>query len=151
MFKHILLPVDGSRTSLAAGSRAAGLAKALGAKVTALYVIDPYPFTGVGAENPEGRVAYLSAANSEADYAMKTTSAALKEAGVEADCEVTESNTSWRGVLDAAKTVGADLIVMGSHGRRGLEKLVIGSVAQRVVAHADVSVLVVRDPGVSDD
>ena len=66
-------------------------------------------------------------------------------AGVEADCEVTESNTSWRGVLDAAKTVGADLIVMGSHGRRGLEKLVIGSVAQRVVAHADVSVLVVRD------
>ena len=53
----------------------------VGAKVTALYVIDPYPFTGVGAENPEGRVAYLSAANSEADYAMKTTSAALKEAG----------------------------------------------------------------------
>ena len=55
MFKHILAPVDGSETSMAAVVKAAELAKAFGAAVTAVYVIDPYPFTGVGANSPMGK------------------------------------------------------------------------------------------------
>ena len=61
------------------------------------------------------------------------------------DTRVVESNTPWRGILETATELGADIIVMGSHGRRGLEKLVLGSVAQRVISHAHVPVLVVRD------
>ena len=56
-----------------------------------------------------------------------------------------EAHAPWRGILDTAKAVGADLIVMGSHGRRGLEKVVLGSVAQRVLSHAHLSVFIVRD------
>ncbi|MEQ1660955.1 MAG: universal stress protein, partial [Hylemonella sp.] len=59
--------------------------------------------------------------------------------------QVIEAHAPWRGILDTAKAVGADLIVMGSHGRRGLEKVVLGSVAQRVLSHAQLSVFIVRD------
>ena len=55
-----------------------------------------------------------------------------------------ESHAVWRGVLEAADAAGADLIVMGSHGRRGLEKLVLGSVAQSVLSHTRINTLVVR-------
>ena len=70
MFKHILVPVDGSHTSMLAVSKAAGLAKAFGSAVTAVYVIDPYPFTGVGADFAYGQAQYLSAATSEANAAL---------------------------------------------------------------------------------
>ena len=56
-----------------------------------------------------------------------------------------EANAAWRGVVQSAKTIGADLIVMGSHGRSGLEKLVLGSVTQAVLSHTHLPVLVVRD------
>ncbi|MBP7532579.1 MAG: universal stress protein, partial [Ottowia sp.] len=130
MFKHILVPVDGSDTSLAAIDKAAGLAKAFGAQVTAIFVIDPYPFTGVGADFAYGQDQYLNAAKAEAGAAIENAAARLKQAGVDAETKVVESHAVWRGVLEAADAVGADLIVMGSHGRRGLEKLVLGSVAQ---------------------
>jgi len=64
---------------------------------------------------------------------------------VSATTQVIEAHAPWRGILDTAKAVGADLIVMGSHGRRGLEKVVLGSVAQRVLSHAHLSVFIVRD------
>ena len=70
MFKHILVPVDGSPTSMMAVSKAAGLAKAFGSAVTILYVIDPYPFTGVGADFAYGQAQYLSAATAEANAAL---------------------------------------------------------------------------------
>ena len=60
MFKHILVPVDGSDTSQAALDKAAGLAQAFGARVTAIFVIDPYPFTGVGADFAYGQDQYLT-------------------------------------------------------------------------------------------
>ena len=67
MFKHILVPVDGSKTSMLAVSKAAGLAKTFGSAVTAVYVIDPYPFTGVGADFAYGQAQYISAATAEAN------------------------------------------------------------------------------------
>ncbi|MCZ2090699.1 MAG: universal stress protein, partial [Burkholderiales bacterium] len=63
---------------------------------------------------------------------------------VQVDSRVGESHAVWRGILEAAGAVGADLIVMGSHGRRGLEKLVLGSVAQSVLSHTKIDALVVR-------
>ncbi len=145
MFKHILVPVDGSGTSLAALDKAAALARAFGAQVSAIFVIDPYPFTGVGADFAYGQDQYLTAARAEAAAAIESANARLKQAGVAAETQVVESHAVWRGILETADSVGADLIVMGSHGRRGLEKLVLGSVAQSVLSHTRVNTLIVRE------
>ncbi len=146
MFKHILVPVDGSETSMKAVARAAALAKVFGSEVTLLYVIDPYPFTGVGADFAYGQAQYLSAANAEANAALDAAKQAVAAAGVaEAGTVVGEGHTVHEGVLATVESTGADLVVMGSHGRRGLEKLVLGSVTQRVLSVVKVPVLVVRD------
>ena len=146
MFKHILAPVDGSATSMAAVDKAGELAKAFGAAVTAVYVIDPYPFTGVGSEFAYGQDQYLNAARGEARAAMEGAAQRLQSAGVQAETRVIESHAVWRGIMDAVEASGADLIVMGSHGRRGLERLVLGSVTQSVLSHSKTSTLVVRTP-----
>jgi len=145
MFKHILVPVDGSPTSMQAVAKAAGLAKAFDSALTAIYVIDPYPFTGVGTDFAYGQAQYLNAATAEANEAIKAAREQFEAAGLAVQTRVVESHTAWRGILETATAIGADLVVMGSHGRRGLEKLVLGSVAQRVLAHATLPVLVVRD------
>jgi len=145
MFKHILVPVDGSPTSMQAVAKAAGLAKAFGSALTAIYVIDPYPFTGVGTDFAYGQAQYLEAATAEANEAIKGAREQLEAAGLAVQTRIVESHTAWRGILETATAIDADLVVMGSHGRRGLEKLVLGSVAQRVLAHATLPVLVVRD------
>ncbi|SFD64354.1 universal stress protein [Paracidovorax konjaci] len=145
MFKHILIPVDGSPTSMTAVTKAAGLAKAFGAQVTAVYVVDPYPFTGVGADFAYGQSQYMNAATSEANTALDATRKALEEAGVAVTTVIGEGHAVHDGILRALETTGADLIVMGSHGRRGLEKLVLGSVTQRVLGVVHVPVLIVRN------
>ena len=144
MFKHILVPVDGSETSLHAVAKAAGLAKAFGSEVTAVYVLDPYPFTGVGADFAYGQAQYLSAATAEANTALEAVKKLMDETGVAVKTMVGEGHAVHEGIVRVADSVGADLIVMGSHGRRGLEKLVLGSVAQRVLSTARIPVLVVR-------
>ncbi|MGF6211187.1 universal stress protein [Comamonas sp. 4034] len=144
MFKHILVPVDGSPTSMLAVNKAAGLAKVFGSQVTAVYVIDPYPFTGVGADFAYGQAQYLSAATADAHAALDSVKSAMEQAGIPVDTVMGEGHSVHDGIMEAAKTTGADLIVMGSHGRRGLEKLVLGSVTQRVLGDSLIPVLVVR-------
>lgn len=146
MFKHILVPVDGSETSMKAVARAAALARVFSSDVTLLYVIDPYPFTGVGADFAYGQAQYLSAANAEANAALDAAKDAVVAAGVsQVSAVVGEGHTVHEGVLASVESTGADLVVMGSHGRKGLEKLVLGSVTQRVLGVVKVPVLVVRD------
>jgi nucleotide-binding universal stress UspA family protein len=146
MFKHILVPIDGSPTSLLAVDKAAGMAKAFGSKVTTLYIIDPYPFTGVGADFALGQDQYMGAARADAHAAMNAATEHLKQAGVDAETSVVEAHAVWRGILESADKLGADLLVMGSHGRRGLEKLVLGSVTQSVLSRTRITTLVVRAP-----
>ena len=146
MFKHILVPVDGSETSMKAVAKASGLAKAFGSAVTALYVIDPYPFTGVGADFAYGQAQYLSAATAEANAALAAAKSAVTQAGVAVvNTMVGEGHAVHDGIQRAVESTGADLIVIGSHGRRGLEKLVLGSVTQKVLGVSRVPVLVVRE------
>ncbi|MBS0392073.1 MAG: universal stress protein [Comamonadaceae bacterium] len=146
MFKHILVPVDGSETSMKAVAKASGLAKAFGSAVTALYVIDPYPFTGVGADFAYGQAQYLSAATAEANAALDAAKAAILQAGIgTVNTMVGEGHAVHDGIQRAVETTGADLIVIGSHGRRGIERLVLGSVTQKVLGVAHVPVLVVRE------
>jgi nucleotide-binding universal stress UspA family protein len=144
MFKHLLVPIDGSPTSQLAVDKAIGLARAFSSAVSVLFVIDPYPFAGVGADFSYGQVQYLSAAKAEANEALAAARRVFDAAGVQVSASVVESHSVWRGIVEASEAGGADLIVMGSHGRSGIEKLVLGSVAQRVLSHSPLPVLVVR-------
>ena len=144
MFKHILVPVDGSDTSMLAVSKAAGLAKTFGSAVTAVYVVDPYPFTGVGADFAYGQAQYINAATAEANTALEATRKAMADAGVPVTTVVGEGHAVHDGILRALESTGADLIVMGSHGRRGIEALILGSVAQKVLTHASLPVMIIK-------
>ncbi len=145
MFKHILIPVDGSPTAMLAAEKAIGLARAFGSEATAIYIIDPYPFAGIGTDASYGQAQYLSAAKAESGVALTAVREAFEAQGVKVATSSVEGHAVYQSILDTASQIGADLIVMGSHGRKGLEKLVLGSVTQRVISHAHVPVLVVRN------
>ncbi len=145
MFKHLLLPADGSDNARRAIDKALGLARAFGSRVTAIYVIDPYTLSGVGADFAYGQAEYLSAAAAEARSALQQASEAAAAAGVSMETQVVQAHSVSKAILAQANAIGADLIVMGSHGKRGLERLVLGSVTSQVLAHAHLPVLVVRD------
>jgi nucleotide-binding universal stress UspA family protein len=144
MFKHILVPVDGSTNAANAVQKAIGQAKAFGSKLTLVTVIDNYPFTGVGGDFAYGQVEYLAAATNNANQALQKAEAAVHAEGMSCDKRVIEEHVIHEGILDTAKELGVDLIVMGSHGRHGLEKLLLGSVTTRVLGRSPVPVLVVR-------
>ena len=144
MFNHILVPVDGSKTALTAVRKAAELAKVFGAAVTAVYVVDPYPYTGVGADFAYGQTQYLSAAMAEANATLDDVKRIMDEEGMPVSTVVGEGHSVHEGILRVMESSGADLIVMGSHGKRGLEKLMLGSVTQRVLSAVKIPVLVVR-------
>jgi nucleotide-binding universal stress UspA family protein len=146
MFNNILLATDGSAASAKAARVAVQLARTHGARLTALYVVDPYPYLGVGEANPLGFQAYMSAALQHASQAhVDVVTLAGKEAPkVEVNIRVAEDVGASTGILAAAHELGADLIVVGSHGRTGISRLMLGSVAGRVVGESQVPVLVVR-------
>lgn len=144
MYKQILVPVDGSQTALGALRHAVELARAFKAELFVVHVIDIYPFLGVGAETAVGQAEYLSAANANAEGALRAAVEIVEAAGLPCESATVEGHAAEEGILQAAGTADADLIVMGSHGRRGIEKLLLGSVTQRVLQQARVPVLVVR-------
>ena len=102
-------------------------------------------FTGVGTDFAYGQAQYLSAATAEANTALDAAKMSMLDAGVQANTVVGEGHAVQEGIARALESTGADLVVMGSHGRRGIEKLVLGSVTQRVLGLVHVPVLVVRD------
>ena len=144
MFNHILVPIDGSETSMLAVSKASGLALAFGSRITLIHVVDNYPFIGVGADYALGQNEYLAAATSSANAALARGVAALAAEGLHSDQRVIDGHVVHEGIVDTAIAIGADLIVMGSHGHTGIEKLLLGSVTQRVLQDAKCPVLVVR-------
>lgn len=147
MFKNILLATDGSPASTRAAQLAVDLARTCGARLTALYVIDPYPYLGVGETNPLGFQAYMSAAYDHAAQAhAKATALCAKEgATVDLQWRRAEDMHASDGILQAAKEEGADLIVVGSHGRTGIRRMLLGSIAAKVVSQSPVPVLVARE------
>ena len=128
-----------------AARKAAQLSKIFGSAVTAVYVVDPYPFTGVGADFAYGQSQYMSAATAEANTALDAVKDIMAKAGVQVNALVGEGHAVHEGIVRTMESVGADLIVMGSQGRRGLEKLMLGSVTQRVLGAVKIPVLVVRE------
>jgi nucleotide-binding universal stress UspA family protein len=147
MYKHILVPVEGTRLSLTALDAAAGLAKPLGAKVTVLTVKPNYPLTVMG----EG---YLLDLNSPVEWeksadasAQKLKHAAEKRAarkGLDIDFIATTHDQPFEAIIKTAEKKKCDLIVMASHGRRGVAALLLGSETTKVLTHSKVPVLVCR-------
>lgn len=147
MFSHILVPVDGSAASDRAVHIAAATAKAFGGHVLVVYVVDAYPFSGVGADMAFAQGDYLEAATAEANRVIFRAREHCQASGVAVTTSVVEGQSVYAAIIEAAKAagpVGADLIVMGSHGRTGLEKLILGSVTAQVLSHSHVPVMVVR-------
>ena len=144
MFKHIVVPVDGSDTAMRAVAKAAELAKAFDSKITLVSVVDNYPFTGLGGDYVFGQAEYLNAAKANAQSALERAHSALSGQSLVCEQSVVEDHVIHDGILNTVQAAGADLIVMGSHGRHGIEKLLLGSVTLRVLGRSPVPVLVVR-------
>jgi nucleotide-binding universal stress UspA family protein len=147
MFKHILVPTDGSKLSVKAAKQAVKLAKTLGAKITGFYAAPDYSSTYYG----DGYILRAPSAKAQAEesqrLARKCLSTIEVEAGVEkVPCEVFHviSDSPYEAIIDAAKKKKCDLIVMASHGRRGLSAMVLGSETQKVLIHSKIPVLVCR-------
>jgi nucleotide-binding universal stress UspA family protein len=144
MFKKILVPTDGSELSVTAALRAVPLAKLTGASITVAFVQDVYPYTGVGEANTAGQQAYMAAARADGQAAAEKVAGAARAEGVPVETVVVENHQTASGIVDAAQACGADLVVMGSHGRSGLAKLVLGSVAAKVLALSPIPVLIMK-------
>jgi nucleotide-binding universal stress UspA family protein len=147
MFKHILVPTDGSKLSVKAAKQAVKLAKALGAKITGFYAAPDYTSTYYG----DGYILRAPSAEARAESAQKQARKCLSTIEVEAEvekvpCEVFHvvSDSPYEAIIDAAKKKKCDLIFMASHGRRGLSGLVLGSETQKVLVHSKIPVLVCR-------
>ena len=143
-YQNILVPVDGSETSFAAVAKAAELAKAFGSRITVVQVLtlDPY----IAAEYITANQTNDLIERARASIVKTLEEAKLKftEQGVEAETKLLEGQVIAREISNAAKELNADLIVIGSHGRTGLKKLFLGSVAQSILSEGTTPVLVVR-------
>ena len=144
MFKKLLVPTDGSDLSIAAAVRGVALAKMAGASMTVVFVQDTYPYTGIGEANSAGLQAYMAAAQAEGTRGIQRITDAANTAGVPIETTVVEDRQTATAIVNAAESLGADLIVMGSHGRSGVARLVLGSVAAKVLAQSPVPVLIFK-------
>lgn len=145
MFKHILLPTDGSELSMRAVHTGTGLAKAVGARVLALHTGPPfYPMQMFADEIPERQRKYEEYVREDAERIFRPIEKEALEAGV--DCEVLQRahDSPWEGILSVGSERGCDLIVMASHGRHGVSALLLGSETTKVLTHAQIPVLVSR-------
>ena len=144
MFKKILVPTDGSEIAASAIQVAVDLAKTQGAQVVGLYVIDPYPYSAMGEAASLGFETYQAHAKEAALKALHAIETACSLAGVPCTCETSERSVVYEGIIEAAKEGACDLIVMSSHGRRGMKAVLLGSVAQQVLTHVNLPVLIVK-------
>lgn len=145
MYKHILIPIDGSDFSLNAATYAIKLAKTIGAKMTAINVTATYRSIAVGE---------LAAHMDEAEYEKRVASMAgsvlekaqaeAKASGVTMDLVHSRHAHPWEAIIGEAEKRGCDLILMASHGRRGISSLLIGSETKKVLTHTTIPVLVWR-------
>jgi nucleotide-binding universal stress UspA family protein len=145
MYKHVLIPTDGSELSSKAEAAGLAMAKSLDAKVTALTVTPPFQFIGTEpmvlvATEPEDEKAQTARAEKTLER-VRMTAAAI---GVPVETLRTVSSHPFEAIIATAKERGCDLIYMASHGRSGLSGLLLGSVTTKVLTHSKIPVLVYR-------
>jgi nucleotide-binding universal stress UspA family protein len=145
MFKHILIPTDGSDLSRKAVLYGVQLAKDSKAKVTSITVTDPYRAATMDAVLvPIDEEDYEEASRQLSERAMEQVKMAAEAAGVKCETIREVHDQPYRAIIDAAHALGCDLIVMASHGRRGISALLLGSETVKVLTHSTIPVLVYR-------
>jgi nucleotide-binding universal stress UspA family protein len=145
MYKHLLIATDGSELAQKAIDHGLALTSALNAKVTAVTVTEPWTSVVTG----EMAVTfpldlYQQGAAASAEEILSRVRESARKAGVACDTLHVKDHFPAEGIIEAAKLQGCDLIVMASHGRRGLSRLLLGSQANRVVTQSTIPVLICR-------
>lgn len=148
MYERILVPTDGSETSRRALEEALALASESGGEIHALYVVDTSTagWAGLGDEEfgvEVGRIVDILEADGE--EAVAEAAAAGEAAGVTVVTAI-EQGTPYRAILTYVDESDVDLLVMGTHGRRGLDRFILGSTTERVIRRSDIPVLTIRLP-----
>ena len=144
MYKKILVPTDGSDIGAKVIPHAVALAKSCGATVVGLNVTDPYPYSGLAETVPITADQFRVHVTQEAEDALKPLQDACKAADLAFEPIIAEDIHPWKAMLDVAKDRGCDLVVIASHGRRGMQALLLGSETQKLLTHSTIPVLVLR-------
>jgi|SRR5688572_26543944 nucleotide-binding universal stress UspA family protein len=148
MYGHIMVSTDGSKLSAKAVRTAVRLAKALQARITGVYVIAPYTVPAYGEivayAPPITAQRYKELTGKEARKALAAVEIEAETAGVPCSTLSMTNEHPWRGIIRAAQARKCDVIVMSSHGRRGLAGLLLGSETNKVLTHSRIPVLVCR-------
>ncbi len=150
MYKHILVPTDGSTLSAKAVKTAINLAKRLEARVTALHVIPPYQplyyeamMVHIPADSFDPEI-YRKATEEHARNILEAVTERADSAGIACATAFVTDAEPWRAIRDCARSRKCDVIVMSSHGRRGISGLLLGSETLKVLTHSKFPVLVCR-------
>jgi len=148
MFKKILIPTDGSTLSAQAANAGVTFARSTGAEIVALHVTQPFAatigFDGMAAAYAITDEAYEEAAREQAGKYLKAVTDRSETAGVKASASSVSNFNVADGIVQAAGEHGCDLVFIGSHGRSGLSRLLLGSVTAKVLSLATTAVLVYR-------
>lgn len=151
MYKHILVGTEGSELGDRALAHGFALAKEEGAKVTVVTVTEPWSAVDLALEatkrnspNPNPVKQFEDMAAGAARRILDAASEKAKGMGVDCDVIHVPNKLAGEGIIDVAQKTGCDLIVMASHGRRGIDRLLLGSQAYEVLTHCKVPALIVR-------
>ena len=146
MFKNILIPTDGSEQSQRAVRAGVELAKLHGARITGIHVIPDYHLLIAyeGAFDPVTEERIEEEAKARAEAYLTFVRSTCGDSGIQCDTVCDTSDHPYEAILKAAESKGCDLILMTSHGRKGLAAVLLGSETRKVLTHANVPVLVMR-------
>jgi nucleotide-binding universal stress UspA family protein len=144
MYQRILVPTDGSDITGKAVQAAIELAALSKATLMTIGVKEPFPYSAISEMQPVPPQEFFDAQERIASTHVKTVMEAASAAGVTCEGHTVEALHPWEAIIDHARTKGCDLIVMASHGRRGVAALLLGSETQKVLTHSTLPVLVVR-------
>lgn len=145
MFRHILFPIDGEAPSVVAAGPCLDFAHDAGARLTVLHVTAPFHILSTHAEvladTPQGYAAHSLA---RARERLEVVAAEARARHVVYETLTMEHEQPYLAIIEAARERGCDLVAMASHGRSGLQAVLLGSVTQKVLAHCHLPVLVFR-------
>src|SRR5512137_2970509 len=144
MFKRILVPTDGSELSDKAIAAAIDLARTLKAALIGMTTLEPYSYSNLSEYRPETLDDYEARMDQAGAERLGRIADAAAQAGVPVETVAVKSFSPYEAIIDTAKDKGCDLIVMASHGRRGLNAVLLGSETQKVLTHAAMPVVVYR-------
>jgi len=144
MYQRILVPTDGSDVTTRAVSAAIDMARAGNGQLFAISVKEPFPYSAISEMQPVPPQEFFDAQERIAAGRVKAVAETAQAAGIPCAAHTVEAVHPWEAILDHAKGQNCDLIIMASHGRRGVAALLLGSETQRVLIKSPIPVLVVK-------